>query len=333
MNARSLIDSLRQRVVETLRPHVAGCTRIAMLEFPNYPNVGDSAIYLGQLAALRALGREPSFVCDLGTYDRRELARHVDDDTVILLTGGGSFGDLWPTAQRMREDVIRSFAHVRIVQLPQTIHFQDDRALQRARTAIADHPRFTLLARDHRSAAFAREAFEVPVDVCPDMAFALGPLSRPAPARRGVQWLLRTDKESAVPWVPPGDRPPFAADWVEEPSSWRRAVTYSLMGAVRRPLMRVYEPLAKQRLARGLGILSQGDVVVTDRLHGHILALLLGIPHVLLDNSYGKLASHLETWMRDVPGIRVASTWDDAAALADTLRAMPRPVAASADHA
>ncbi|WP_276524270.1 polysaccharide pyruvyl transferase family protein, partial [Enterobacter hormaechei] len=46
---------------------------------------------------------------------------------------------------------------------------------------------------------------------------------------------------------------------------------------------------ARRRVERGLRLLSRGERIVTDRLHGHILSLLLGIPHVVLDNDYGKL--------------------------------------------
>jgi exopolysaccharide biosynthesis predicted pyruvyltransferase EpsI len=45
-------------------------------------------------------------------------------------------------------------------------------------------------------------------------------------------------------------------------------------------------------------VLSTGRVVVSDRLHGHILSELAGVPHVLLNNSYGKNISYFETWSR-----------------------------------
>src|SRR3546814_10452775 len=47
---------------------------------------------------------------------------------------------------------------------------------------------------------------------------------------------------------------------------------------------------AEWRFQRGLAMLAAGELVVTDRLHAHILSLLLDIPHVLPDNSYGKVA-------------------------------------------
>ena len=43
-------------------------------------------------------------------------------------------------------------------------------------------------------------------------------------------------------------------------------------------------------------MLSAGRVVLTDRLHGHILALQLGIPHVTTEDGEGELRSTLEEW-------------------------------------
>jgi pyruvyl transferase EpsO len=36
--------------------------------------------------------------------------------------------------------------------------------------------------------------------------------------------------------------------------------------------------------------------VITDRLHGHILCTLLGIPHCVIDNSYGKIGGFADAW-------------------------------------
>jgi len=57
---------------------------------------------------------------------------------------------------------------------------------------------------------------------------------------------------------------------------------------------------------RGCRVLSQGRLVITDRLHGHILSLLMGIPHVLLDNSYGKVRRFYEAWTKEFESVRWA---------------------------
>src|SRR3546814_13361207 len=66
--------------------------------------------------------------------------------------------------------------------------------------------------------------------------------------------------------------------------------------------------LAEWRFQRGLAMLSTGERVVTDRLHAHILSLLLDIPHVLLDNSYGKVAGFADQWTGDYDGLARAAT-------------------------
>ncbi|KAK7091508.1 hypothetical protein V1264_009178 [Littorina saxatilis] len=62
----------------------------------------------------------------------------------------------------------------------------------------------------------------------------------------------------------------------------------------------------------GLAILQQGRVLVTDRLHGHILSVLLDIPHVLLDNCHQKLSSFHNTWTRGLKNCRLADNAEDA---------------------
>src|SRR5262249_35179797 len=89
--------------------------------------------------------------------------------------------------------------------------------------------------------------------------------------------------------------------------------------AVLDSLMRTYDPLARERLERGCRILARGRAVITDRLHGHVLCLLLGIPHVLLDNNYRKLGRFVETWTSACPLTRLANSAEEALRLAEAL--------------
>ena len=73
-------------------------------------------------------------------------------------------------------------------------------------------------------------------------------------------------------------------------------------------------------------MLSRGKVIITDRLHGHILSLLLGIEHIVLDNNYGKLSSFYESWTRASDLAHWARSPEEAAALArDLVRRSPLP--------
>jgi pyruvyl transferase EpsO len=68
-------------------------------------------------------------------------------------------------------------------------------------------------------------------------------------------------------------------------------------------------------------MLSCGRIVVSDRLHAHILCLLMGIPHVLVDNSYGKVKSFFAAWTKDAPGVRFCRDWSEADAALAAMRA------------
>ena len=319
----SLIATLRKTIDEVLGPILAGTRRVALLDFPAHANVGDSAIWLGTLAYLRATGKEVCYSCDHSTYSRATLAGRLRDG-VILLSGGGNFGDIWKHPQRLREQVVRDFPDARIVQLPQSIMFRDERELERARATFDAHPSLTLLVRDRRSLRFAAETFRAPSLLCPDMAFCLGPIARPAPATKSVVWLARTDRECGA-GTPPAGVP--SVDWLHEPPSVELCLESFLRELVvehpraertlRSVLSRAANRAAAGRLRRGCAMLGEGRVVITDRLHAHILSLLLGIPNVILDNSYGKLHDFYHTWTSGSGLVRWARDPEHAIALAE----------------
>lgn len=309
-NQHALIVRLNAKIAEALNSELRGVRTVALLDFPNYANVGDSAIYLGELEYLRREhGLSPRYVCSHDIFNSTAMTKAIGDG-VVLLQGGGNFGDLWPKHQEFREVALEKLRGRRVVQLPQSIHFESNRNLRRAADLIAAHGNFLLLVRDQRSFDLASRAFQCEVRLCPDMAFALGPLARSATPRHDVVMLLRTDKErSATPATTP--QPGVAVvDWLSEPTDLyetlrRRSVVSTALSRPHRLLdrnlhrARLYKSLARHRLARGVALLSSGRRVITDRLHGHILSLLVGIPHVALDNSYGKVGGFIESWTHE----------------------------------
>jgi pyruvyl transferase EpsO len=315
-----LLAALATRLDDTLRALVPADRPIALLDSPLTGNVGDSLIWLGALTHLARRGLRPCYTCTNRTFDPSVLARRIGTGT-ILMSGGGNFGDLYPDHQEFREAVVTRFPRNRVVQLPQSIHFASHEALARARRVLDRHDDLTLLARDRSSLAMARENFRVPVVLCPDMSFALGPMARPCPPTHDVVWLARADKEARETPAPP---PPgvLRFDWVsDEPTLTIRFGQRLMVVLAHRPSLRpvlaglhtrTSVALARARLARGCRQLSAGRVVVTTRLHGHLLALLLGIPHVLLDNSYGKVRGAYDTWTHASPLVQVAEHQGDA---------------------
>lgn len=326
----ALLSGLQRQLDDVLRPLVASASTTAMLDFPSHSNVGDSAIWLGQLASLERVGAPaPRYTCDIRTYDRHVLARRIGDGT-ILLCGGGNLGDLWESDQMFRERVISDFPDNPILQLSQSIHFQSSSGLTRARGVFDRHPRLTLLLRDAESLAIARREFTAASVLAPDMAFGLHPLARRGEPIHDVLWLKRNDHEDRwageaaivgsarqVDWV---DEDPTRLIRVHDAMARMLAARPRVPAVVRALLSSAYPRLAHTRLERGVRLLSSARVVVTDRLHGHILCMLLGVRHVVLDNNHGKLSRFMAAWTGRSSLVRAAATPADAAQAAAELQ-------------
>lgn len=301
------ISSMRTRIDELVGGFVGEGEPYALLDWPDYSNVGDSAIWLGTSSALtRASGRPPSLVTRLGRFPDT-LDRDLPEGS-IFLTGGGNFGDVWTDCQERRIALLERLPGRTIVQLSQSVFFADPKAADATARAIEAHGRFTLVVRDRRSFDWASARFACPVVLAPDMAFALGPISAPVSPREDVICLARGDRERRPDFDALRDLAPFGpvVDWPGEPrhsfdrllsSMARRLADLSATGMAM--VERVYHARAESRLRHGLEILARGDCVVTDRLHGHILSVLMGKPHLVYDNSYGKIGDYIETWPGD----------------------------------
>jgi exopolysaccharide biosynthesis predicted pyruvyltransferase EpsI len=308
---RQFADELKATLFKCLNPLLPIESPYALVDVPNHANVGDSAIFLGALAWLEDIGAPPpSYVCDTYSYSEPDLRQHVPHGT-ILINGGGNLGDVWTRHQALRQRVVSDFPGHRIVQLPQTIHFQSATALETAAALFSRHKDLTIVARDRVSFDLASAGLRCRALLAPDNAFALGPIVRPVAPSQDVVWLVREDKESSSLPVPGGVQP---MDWLRDDATillrlerWLRARETGV-----RLRNRLRRRLASERVARGCVMLSQGRMVVTDRLHAHILCLMMGIPHVLLDNNYGKIRSFVDTWTRGAPGVRFCGDWSEA---------------------
>jgi exopolysaccharide biosynthesis predicted pyruvyltransferase EpsI len=332
----TLNAKLSKRIDETVAPLIADhAERICIIDPPGYANVGDSAIFLGEMAFLRRNFPEARIdFFDAANYTPA-CDRFIRDSSVVLLQGGGNFGEIWPRHHAIRMEILNRFPGKRIVQFPQSISFTTQAGIDATARAIERQGNFTLLVRDRNSQAFAEKHFPCTTLLCPDMAFALGDIDR-VPASLDFLCLLRQDKEVAA------DHSRLlqvlaelggsldVADWIEAPHShlgrrdkalartWRRFPW--TIGFTRSFAFRLRERYARERLAFGLGLLSRGSMVITDRLHAHVLCCLLGVRHLLFDSLDGKVSALYEAWTKGAGNARLVRSVDQVAGLVHELR-------------
>jgi exopolysaccharide biosynthesis predicted pyruvyltransferase EpsI len=333
MTGVEIVVALQARLDAEIGSYARAGDPYSLIDFPYYANVGDSAVWLGALAALRRItGRPPVHVAGIERGGLFGLEQRLGDGT-IYISGGGNFGDLWPTHQAYREAVMARFPSNRIVQLPQSIFFRSEEAVRRSADAIRRHGDFHLLVRDRASEIFARQQFDCAVHLAPDCAFGLGPLMPVGDPMHALVALMRIDQErSRADHRSIYDLRPHVVDWIREPvlpiAGLKLAACAGRMLAragSREAVTHRFVRVAERRLTRGVLLLSSGRQAVTDRLHGHILCVLLGIPHVALDNSYGKVGACHRDWTCRVDTARFAA--DGGSALA-ALTTLPKRLAA-----
>jgi exopolysaccharide biosynthesis predicted pyruvyltransferase EpsI len=303
-----LADATSLTLITELQGKIRSClgefvTRfpVALLDFPDIRNVGDSAIWLGEIAYLTKHHKElPTYVSDMRNYSMRKLASCMPDGP-IFIHGGGNFGDIWVAHQEFRERVLKDWPGRQVIQLPQSIHYSSDtRAIETARV-IDGHKNFVLLVRDEESKYYAEKRFNCRIILCPDMAFCIGPVSGKSPALP-VLAMLREDREKRGTH----DLAQFSEipveDWISE-APWpirfaKIRGAFSAFPNLSRVSMRraKYNAAAHHRFRRGIRQIERAHAIVTDRLHVHILSLLLGRPHAVLDNNYGKIGRFIEAF-------------------------------------
>jgi pyruvyl transferase EpsO len=318
------IARLREKIDDALRPHLPADGSFALLDFPDQSNVGDSAIWMGELETFERLcGTAPRFVAHRSKCDWERL-RDVVPSGPIFLHGGGSFGDFWPLQQKFREEALDRLRGRLVVQLPQSIHFSNRASLERAAVAIERHGNYVLLVRDRESFAVAKAAFSCRVGLVPDMALALGVRERVGPSRHELVMVLRRDHEKIQAAAAPFSKPRGALvkDWVPPKEPGLRQLTWAQVRLESGPSrsradedvarQRYYRKLAEARLLRGIKLLSSGQFVITDRLHVHILCTLLDIPHATLDQASGKIGAFIASWTSDFAPVELCAAMGDA---------------------
>ncbi|MGN6768296.1 MAG: polysaccharide pyruvyl transferase family protein [Rhizobiaceae bacterium] len=311
----ALIARMQGMIDDCLRDCLVDDAPLAILDFPDIRNCGDSAIWLGEMAYLASRGKRPAYVSRMRDFSAEALERAVPEGP-IFIHGGGNFGDLWVSHQDFREAVLERFPHRRIIQFPQSIHYRSEERIAQTARAIARHRNFLLLVRDQESKDFAERHFDCEVRLCPDMAFWIGAVE-PGAVEFPVLAMLRADLEktgevdrSAYPGLP-------IEDWITE--SARRVRVSKAAGAASAFLalkpaemrLRKLDAAAHNRFRRGIRQISRGRTVVTDRLHVHICSLLIGRPHAVLDNSYGKIGRFMAAFSGGTELAYRASSLDD----------------------
>lgn len=276
------------------------------VDIPLYQNIGDWLIAMGAWELLN----QSHYKCLAKLRWDDYYSYEITPNTIIILQGGGNFGDLYRGATDARNEVIESYPNNKIVILSQTITYINKDYLEKDTKLYAKHPNLHICARDKESYQFAKSFFKFNnVHLLPDTAMGLyESLPKYNGELKNKELIInRLDMEADILFEEIGD----LKDWknilndIHFNYVW---IPYRVLHKLRNilhfnifiELERIYTlkclySFVKKHIPR---YFLRYDKVKTTRLHGYLLASLMHLPVEIKDNKYNKLNNYISTWMK-----------------------------------
>lgn len=312
MAEKKVTSSINKEMADTYRTSVekvrGSAEGYSLVDYPAHNNIGDLAIWMGEKEALTDIfERTPNYVASQQDY-KGDIEKFCKNG-VIFIHGGGNFGDLWLNHHEFRLQIIKDYPHRRIVQLPQSIHFSGPEHLERTKSVIGRHKDFHLYVRDQASFDFATKEIDCPVFLAPDAAHCIRTYTS-EPAKSEIFSLVRTDKESFIKdlsgllysYGPVSDWKSIDEYFYKNDSIFdkffRRHIQHKFSSSkfMMHYRSKMYDRKAEKAVENGTRLLSSGNVIISDRLHAHILCCLMGKRHISVDNANGKIGEYIRKW-------------------------------------
>ena len=312
-------EELKKIIRKSLTPLIDN--DYVLLDVPYHYNIGDVLIWNGELDFLDEI---PYKHLNFGFHYQNYK---INENTIILLHGGGNFGDLWRGFQEYRLNIICKYPKNKIIIFPQTIYYQNEDLMKKDAKLMSLHPNLTICARDEISFNILKKNFNNNILLVPDMAFYISEkkiLKYVNNQSEKKILIKRNDKELLSDKLPVNENEFDVYDWPTQDGTlemycmWDNRLLKASRRCSRKPILKIFAPffirlndlyiqtyLRKKITKIGVSFISRYKLIYTTRLHGAILAFILKRSVVIIDNSYGKNKNFYNTWLSDADNIKI----------------------------
>lgn len=286
--------------------------KIFLMLAPDYANVGDIAISIAQQKILQEIhpSRKIIEIPMLNFYEyKNDIKNIINNDDIITIIGGGNMGSVYLEGEERRRDIIKSFPNNKIISFPQSINFENTlngkEEFEKTIKTYGEHKNLTIFAREERSYNIMKQNFKNDVYLVPDTVFYLKDKFniQENTQRKFITLCLRDDKEKMTSNTISKDIISLLKN--NNLNNIKSIDTY--LGNIK------FEPSDKNSIfEKLLKEFTESKVIITDRLHGMIFALITHTPCIALDNSNKKVSSTYNTWLKECSYIRFLDKFSEA---------------------
>ncbi len=250
---------------------------------PNHGNMGDQAIWYATQKLLKNYFPSANVVdVDMSDFetDIEGIAHLIQKQDILILQGGGNFGNYYMDDEMIRRSVISQFRNNRIIMFPQTVYFSEDaegkEELERSVCIYNKNKNLVLIAHDEESFKILKENFINEIYMLPDVVLSLNAVDVKK-KRKGALIYLRSDKESVM-----------NQQDVENVESFLKE-RFSEIKYTDTQMDDYCKENREQLLKQKIEEFQSAELVITDRLHGMIFSVITGTPCIAFDNFNAKV--------------------------------------------
>lgn len=279
---------------------------IFLIGSPLHGNIGDHAISMAERKLLENIEEKIKIEIPGEYYNlcSNYIKKMVKENDIILITGGGFIGSLWLNEEKMVRNIIETFNNNRIIIMPQTVYFEDNkdgkRELEISKRIYENHPDLWLFVREERSFLYCKKnlgkiknIFLVP-DIVTYLDYQL-----PREERKGVLFCLRKDKEKVI-----------SNEKINSIMHELKKMNLNIKNTTTVINKRISMKNRKKIVENKLMEFKKSNLVITDRLHGMIFAAITATPCIAMDNLSGKVKGVYE-WFKSLGYIKFATNIED----------------------
>ena len=316
------ILSLRKNIISVLSNLIT--SDYVLLDIPDHNNIGDNLIWEGEIDYLSTLPFK-----NKGEYAYWCLEEKQQFLVPLLLFhGGGNFGDIYPEVNKKRISIILNNFDKRIVVFPQSVYYNDHQVLKDDLNVLSTHPDLHICVRDEESYNLLKDGGVEKVYLIPDMAFCIDfeKYSVKNSSTERTLYMRRKDKEidsskdekvlSLLSNAEVKDWPTFNISKNQHRIDYRKE-RYNKIVSKKLLQLPFLNKLVDTRyglksryqrekyIKQGIAFFEDYDHIVTTRLHGLILAVLMNKQVSIVDNNNKKLTRFYNMWLKDFTNVKV----------------------------
>lgn len=273
---------------------------IYLLLEPEHDNIGDHAIaYVEEKFLENTIDGYNIFYLTEREYKlyKKYLRKIIKKNDLIFLHGGGNLGDLYLHHEILRREVIETFVNNKIILFPQTIDFSESengrKELAKTIEIYSKHKNLVLIAREKESYEKMSNLFNNKILLTPDIVLFWDDNNINNNNRCGALMCFRNDEEKVL-----------ADDKIRKIKSLLKVNYTDVKRTDMRAGRNIYWSDRKEILKDKIKEFLNVELVVTDRLHGMIIATITSTPCIVFKNSNHKIIGTYNQWLKDIKYIK-----------------------------